>query len=199
MAPNKKVYILMPLWLCMHGNKYLHVLKLLRSWRRSLDGTVSTGRESSSSPPVYHAAVTACKSFCRWKWRFRAPISTFISWQLIRAEELTESFGCTVMEQKEVVCPSQRDSEFSIYIYTHTHICTPDYSANVSQRAPTETYEYECLTHTSTTAKPFFCKLWYGLSIPNGYAHLHPQRHARLFVVCVWVSVCQRACAPFIS
>lgn len=123
MAPNKKVYILMPLWLCMHGNKYLHVLKLLRSWRRSLDGTVSTGRESSSSPPVYHAAVTACKSFCRWKWRFRAPISTFISWQLIRAEELTESFGCTVMEQKNRRwCAPHNETVNLVYIYIHTHI-----------------------------------------------------------------------------
>lgn len=106
----------------------LSSVKILGCQTWSLDGTVFTGRESS--PAVYHAAVTACKSFCQWNWRFRAQISTFISWQLIRAEELTESFGCWVMEwkNKRRWAPCRETQRWIKCIYIHT----PDYSVNVT-------------------------------------------------------------------
>lgn len=149
---NPEVPDLLPRWHCAH-------------WVRK-----------QSPLAVYHAAVTACKSFCQWNWRFRAQISTFISWQLIRAEERTESFGCRVMERKNKRrCAPCRETQKWIK-RTRTH--TPGYSVNVSPCASVETCQNKCLTCVSS----HLYKLYHGLRIPSRdgkHAYAQTQTHTQ--------------------
>lgn len=140
--------------------------------------------------------MTACKSFYQWNWRFRAQISAFISWQLIRAEELTESFGCWVMERKNKrrCAPCGETQKWIKCIYTHLTILIMYHYVQPLRHMNMNAY---LCTHRATLF-PCMCELQCSLGMVNAAQHTHThtqaRRHTCFFLRCAHVCMC----VPFI-